>query len=504
MSEPADGFFVSGSSIEGMNGVYIRRNPPRLKKDDSMPSTGASALYYKHEDGLWAMTLNELPPRSDVKEDEEERDDYYYFSRYHRKKPETHVWFFEDAFGKQRFQHKGDTIIPGAGTSWKHVPLAGFSIASVDVDSDEDDRVPYSSYFGSAFTNTKPSQDTSALAEMKEADEEELPWQVIAILDKEMVHQLCYSSEYRKKKVRDAVAGKNAPPPPKNSLEGCYASGGWIFRVIEESILRVSSSEDSEAVGTRHCGEYLRGIKLGGGGDWLCLDSCEDLSADTPLRSGRRSTDRFFNMELARRQLWVQLKDASGAPLLVEVAQEETPVFDLQGVGDVRAAAADTESSSSFTDSSSSTGVSKVAEESDPEADGGAGLTGDMFDKPFVPRVESSDAAGPSSEQQLLLVTIKGGVEDDVLRQVRVAAEQRHGSVCVVPLGSAVEVYGLVSRSGAPYNGVTGVVVALAKDGRQGVRLDAPFSGKVLACKVLTAKKRTFCLKRSSEWVESR
>jgi hypothetical protein len=501
VSEPADGFFVSGSSIEGMNGVYIRRNPPRLNKDDSTPSTGASALYYKHEEGLWAMTLNELPPRSDITDDEDERDDSYYFSRYHRKKPETHVWFFEDAFGKQRFQHKGDTIIPGAGTSWKHVPLAGFSVASVDVDSsDEDDRVPSSSFFGSAFTHTKSFQDTSALAEIKEADEEELPWQVIAILDKEMVHQLCYSSEYRKKKVRDAVAGKNAPPPPKNSLEGCFASGCWIFRVTQESILRVSSSEDSEAAGTRHCGEYLRGIKLGGGGDWLCLDSCEDLSADTPpLRHGRRSMDRFFNMELARRQLWVQLKDASGAPRLVEVAQDETPVFELQGVGDV-SAAADTESSS--TDSSSSTGgVSKVPKERDPEADGGAGLTGDMFDKPFVPRVEGRDATGPSSEQQLLLVTIKGGVEDDVLKQVRLAVEQRHHSshsVCVVPLGSAVEVYGLVSRSGAPYNGVTGVVVTLAKDGRQGVRLDTPFSGKVLACKVLV-QKRTFCLQRSYE-----
>jgi hypothetical protein len=50
-----------------------------------------------------------------------------------------------------------------------------------------------------------------------------LPWQVIAILDLDMVQQLLWSSEHRKKKVRDAQAGKNAAAPVRASLEGSFA-----------------------------------------------------------------------------------------------------------------------------------------------------------------------------------------------------------------------------------------------------------------------------------------
>ena len=46
---------------------------------------------------------------------------------------------------------------------------------------------------------------------------------MIAILDLDMVQQLLWSSEHRKKKVRDAQAGKNAPAPTRASLEGSFA-----------------------------------------------------------------------------------------------------------------------------------------------------------------------------------------------------------------------------------------------------------------------------------------
>ena len=103
MSEPAFGFFVAGSSIEVMNGVYVRRNPPRVKKSSTAPPI---ALYYEHEEGLWHMALNELP--ASTEEEEEDEDDDMYYWRQKKKKP-THEWVFIDHFGVDRFSHEGDT-----------------------------------------------------------------------------------------------------------------------------------------------------------------------------------------------------------------------------------------------------------------------------------------------------------------------------------------------------------------------------------------------------------
>ena len=86
VNEPPYGFFIAGSSIEGMNGVYCRKNAPRVRYNPTEPQV---ALYYEHEDGLWHMALNQLPGA-----EEEEDDDDYYYSPYKEKKP-THEWVFK-------------------------------------------------------------------------------------------------------------------------------------------------------------------------------------------------------------------------------------------------------------------------------------------------------------------------------------------------------------------------------------------------------------------------
>ena len=109
VNEPAYGFFIAGSSIKPMNGVYIRRNPPREEEEED---TKKMLLYYEHMDTPWTLALIE---------DEEKEEDGRYFGRSLGERAE---WVFMDERSADRFTHHGDTIVPGAGVSWKHVHRA--------------------------------------------------------------------------------------------------------------------------------------------------------------------------------------------------------------------------------------------------------------------------------------------------------------------------------------------------------------------------------------------
>ena len=164
VSEPANGFFIAGSSIDSMNGVYVRKNPP---KGRDMLAESQFALYYMHEESAWQMALKSL---SDDEQSDEEEEDHYFYSR-KKRKPE-YEWVFIDECGKERFAHDGDTIVPGAGVRWKHVhevhvpdtsALDDTSLLARDDDNEE--------------------SGSRALSTIAPDDEDELPWQVIAILD---------------------------------------------------------------------------------------------------------------------------------------------------------------------------------------------------------------------------------------------------------------------------------------------------------------------------------
>ena len=63
VNEPAHGFFVAGSTIKAMNGVYIRRNPPRTEEDDD-GGTRNYLLHYEHMDTPWTLSLVETEAKS--------------------------------------------------------------------------------------------------------------------------------------------------------------------------------------------------------------------------------------------------------------------------------------------------------------------------------------------------------------------------------------------------------------------------------------------------------
>ena len=244
VDEPAHGFFITGSSILAMNGVYIRMNPPRV----SLPNT---MLYYKNEENNWRMLFNQLPETEET-EEEYENDDYRYLRQ--RKKRPDHEWLFMDELGIERFIHDdGDTIIPGAGVRWKHLhrntATSALSRENVDDSSDDEDE--------ETFLERRNNVNPSAVANITEDDEDELPWQVIALLDRGIMEQLVYSNRHRKRKVAEALAGKNAPKPSHASLESCAAvPGSWLFLVVSaDATLFVAPDIDSEDAGIREKGK---------------------------------------------------------------------------------------------------------------------------------------------------------------------------------------------------------------------------------------------------------
>ena len=116
------------------------------------------------------------------------------------------------------------------------------------------------------------------LAVAADDDEEELPWQVIAILDIDILEQLAGGYEYHKQRCAEAVAGRGVVAPPAlTSLEGAFAAAGegrWVYRVAAASGVAVYATPTAGAVpcGKRAEGEYVVGLETKGDGAWLRIE----------------------------------------------------------------------------------------------------------------------------------------------------------------------------------------------------------------------------------------
>ena len=144
--DPPAGFFVGGSSIKDMNGVYERGGQIPSSIDHKFHYAYRKWDISKQDDMTgWHMAL--------VKCDEATT------AKYECSDPSKQSeWLFIDTARADRFGHEGDTIIPGAGTRWKHLHRG----AGVDAPK----------------TATKDGNSV-ADPEVKEDDMDELPWQVI-------------------------------------------------------------------------------------------------------------------------------------------------------------------------------------------------------------------------------------------------------------------------------------------------------------------------------------
>lgn len=131
----AAGFFVAGSSIKDMNGVY--------HQIFTVPNIYTASLSYYNEMTHWHLVLASAPKKDASGE-----------APYTTKGGKEEEWLFLDPDNFSRFGHVGDTWIPGAGKQWRHLhrrePWGNSDTASSVVDpsgkkqvEDDEDELPY-------------------------------------------------------------------------------------------------------------------------------------------------------------------------------------------------------------------------------------------------------------------------------------------------------------------------------------------------------------------------
>jgi hypothetical protein len=138
IERPPVGFFIQGSTISEMNGVYVKQSPPVYEEEEEGVQT---LLYYKHVDNQW--TLEHL-----------------------RRSGSGREWTLTDQDGADRFVQYSPRLVPGAGVRWEFVHHTS----------------------GPGGVLVRGAKEPAALvgqqvAEVVTDDEDELPWQVIALLD---------------------------------------------------------------------------------------------------------------------------------------------------------------------------------------------------------------------------------------------------------------------------------------------------------------------------------
>lgn len=170
--DPAEGFFVAGSSIKEMNGVY--------KKVEKVPAAIPHTFHYAYrkwpyggEDKMrsWHMALVKSPAPEDGYEAVGGHDS---------------EWLFIDSDHRDRFGHEGATVIPGSGTDWVHLHRKGRQGAG---------------------------NNPNAIALSEEDDYDELPWQIIFIGDADQVEKFRKMEEEREENIRKKTAGSMLPEP---------------------------------------------------------------------------------------------------------------------------------------------------------------------------------------------------------------------------------------------------------------------------------------------------
>ena len=201
VQDPAKGFFVTGSSIRSMNGLYGRV--------DSVSATlpHQFQLAYKHDQTGWLMGLVSTPDRQSISNLESE-------------------WLFIDNEEQDRFAHKGNTLIPGAGERWKHVH-----------------RTKAANDFSSK--NGAPSSDLIA---HKDDDIDELPWQIIAILDEGMLRRLRRAYAHYTSTINRAQQGHGLPAPPSTQQRSSETEPPETYPEIPEVLAQVALGDYASAI----------------------------------------------------------------------------------------------------------------------------------------------------------------------------------------------------------------------------------------------------------------
>ena len=311
----------------------------------------------------------------------------------------------------------------------------------------------------------------AALVEAAPEDEDELPWQVIAILDHSTMRDLRYSKRYRERRVAAAMAGTDFGGPSKFALENVVRTPGrWLYRVDSPHgvVVRALPRDDAPRRSKRAHGDYVRCVERHGA--WLKLGEEEGDTATSVARRKKQHYSYYDDEsdsdedDFGAGELWVRVSAKNGAaPTLVLVAEEAmADLKDIKHSADVP----DTD------EEGDEDGTGKFEDVTNPA----------VFDRPFEPRLHDANSPGATDD-------LEDGEEDkdgftgDVFAQSQAALEQAPTpapgvpppppvrSSAALPLRTRVVLHGL---SATAYNGRSGVVVTALSEakGRQGVRLD--------------------------------
>lgn len=275
--EPALGFFIAGTSIEKMNGIYVCCRNEIL--EHKTPQHNVLLAYRNDGAPHWFMALVEPKDaelqRRAAKRNRTRRHMYNYSDSEDDSEDDDPTslreWVIIDPTGKDRFRHQGDTIIPGAGVSWKHLhrPRAGETHVSEDEDAvSAEEEEDYDSADSDGEIIKKKQAEAAARGAVevkgpKEEDEDELPWQVIAILDRETVGDMRYTQRCYDANIDQAKQGRNLPKPAITGLETHNLAGTWLFKVAGQGGVEVRAAPDPDApvIAWKESGTFVQVIE---------------------------------------------------------------------------------------------------------------------------------------------------------------------------------------------------------------------------------------------------
>mmetsp|Transcript_143801 Transcript_143801/g.460343 ORF Transcript_143801/g.460343 Transcript_143801/m.460343 type:complete len:382 (-) Transcript_143801:1298-2443(-) len=224
VQDPALGFFVAGSSLRGVNGVYGR----------SMQVPGALArhsfmLAYTHYESGWLLALVQAAEAEGSK------------------------WLLIDPEFRDRFVQRGGQILPGAGPKWSQLVQGG------------DERAV-----------------SGGVGEEAPGDEDELPWQIVGIMGEEMLQNLRAHFQFHEANVAEVLQGSGLPAPAPGSFEGSLREGAWLFRVVDPAGVSVHArpNDNATVLSMMVHGEYVRvDVQRGG---WLRLTVAKERWGRVP------------------------------------------------------------------------------------------------------------------------------------------------------------------------------------------------------------------------------
>ncbi|KAH8085561.1 hypothetical protein JL720_7548 [Aureococcus anophagefferens] len=333
VDDPAVGFFVAGSSLRDMNGIYTR-------KDCAVPGFRVAMSYAHSGKNGWCMALcaeqrerkpkptavaKRKPPKipggddsdweteeseEELSPEEEEDDD---------DDDAAYLWRLVDPTFRSRFTHKGDTLIPGAGTRWTAVGDAG-AVGSGEC-------------FGGG--------DQMVEGRSEEEVEDELPWQIIALLDAGITRDLLRSAAWREHKIRVAASGEELPTLPARSPEALlggrtYGAGAdaalveecWLYTAVAGCALRPAVGS-RRRVGAVNAGDYLRVVerRSDGGGDlWLKVDDGDGDVAWLPAADAAPVPAGDARLEGDEETTVVEAEEEDDDDAEADAPREEAPV----------------------------------------------------------------------------------------------------------------------------------------------------------------------------------